>query len=169
MWSQVKSYWLLIAGCWLLAGCGFQPVYGNKSTSGAATLAGVQVTSIEGRMGQQFRADLEDRLNPGGILPAKPQYRLDVTLKTSLAGIGVARDGTISRYNVYLDSTYELYRSEDGQKITSGTLRHASSYNNLTNAYFSTYIAEEDALKRGITELAELYRQRLVSAVSAAL
>ncbi len=146
-----------------LGACGFDPMYGKPSPQlQAAALAGVSIDPITGgRMGQQFRADLEDKLNPDGKVPANPAYRLAASVTSSTSAIGVARDGTISRYNVSLDSSYTLYSRADDKKITSGNLRHVSSYNNLTNAYFSTHVAQGDAVKRGITELSELYRQRL--------
>jgi len=122
---------------------------------------------MPGRTGQQLKADLEDRLNPSGAVPATPAYRLNVTFNSSVTPIGVARDGTVSRYNIYLTSKYVLYRNSDGKKITSGEVDYVDSYNNLTNAYFSTYISQEDATSRGITELSELYKQRLAAYLKA--
>lgn len=149
----------------LLTACGFEPLYGKQQGGDAADalLSGVKVDPIPDRLGQQFRINLEDQLNPKGIIPPHPRYRLQATLVHTEAGIGVARDGTVSRYNVYLDSAYTLYRTSDGKEMTSGNLRHVSSYNNIINEYFSTYISQEDALKRGIAELSQLYRQRLAA------
>ncbi len=67
----------------------------------------------------------------------------------------------MSLYNLYLNTKYTLYRTSDDKPITSGTLNYVDSYNNLTNAYFSTYISADDATKRGVAELSELYRERL--------
>jgi LPS-assembly lipoprotein len=149
----------------LLGGCGFKPLYNSKAgeSDRSQVFAGVKIDHIagEGRMEQQFRINLEDRLNPRGRVPADPAYHLATTLTSQSVAIGVARDGTVSRYNVYLDSDYALYRTADEKKIAAGHVRHVSSYNNLTNAYFSTYISEQDAIKRGVEELAEIYRDRL--------
>ncbi|KAJ8136738.1 hypothetical protein OY671_010049, partial [Metschnikowia pulcherrima] len=62
--------------------------------------AGVQVDALstQNRMNQQFKADLEDKLNPAGRVPANAEYRLKPTLTISTSAIGVARDGTVSRY-----------------------------------------------------------------------
>jgi LPS-assembly lipoprotein len=163
MWLRNSLLVIMLA----LSACGFQPLYGQRSNDGSPqTLAGVSVDPISastGRMGQQFKADLEDKLNPQGAVPPRPSYRLSATLVSTSSAIGIARDGTVSRYNVYLDSAYTLYRNSDGKPVTKGSLRHVSSYNNIANEYFSTYVSEEDAVKRGITELAEAYRQRLSS------
>lgn len=160
---------LLLVTCHLslatLTACGFKPLYGSKAYEDghSQVFAGVIVEPIPGggRMEQQFRINLEDKLNPRGRVPADPAYRLTTTLASQSAAIGVARDGTVSRYNVYLDSDYALYRTADNKKIAVGHVRHVSSYNNQTNAYFSTYISEQDAIKRGVEELAEIYRARL--------
>lgn len=155
---------VLALSCSLLYGCGFEPVYASKRTTpNTIHTGGVAIDSIPGLSGQQFRAGLEDHLNPGGAVPANPAYRLNATLSYVTTPIGVARDGTVSRYNIYINSSYVLYRTSDNKRMTSGRLQHVSSYNNVTNAYFSTYISEGDALKRGIAELSELYRQRLAA------
>lgn len=158
----------------MLAACGFQPMYGRQDGAEKTALqAGVRIDPIAGiastegdknverRLGQMFRIGLEEKLNPGGVIPPNPKYRLATTLGHSQAAIGVARDGTISRYNVYLASTYRLYRIADDKLIASGALQHVVGYNNITNQYFSSYVGEEDALKRGLGEMSELYRQRL--------
>lgn len=151
-----------------LSACGFHPLYGKKETGSVSQLtAGVRIDPIPGRDGQLFKIALEDRLNPGGVVPGNAAYRLHVTFTNSESAIGVSRDGTVSRYNVYVTSTYALYRVADGKAITSGSLSHVGSYNNLINSYFSTYVSEEDAVKRGITELSELYRQRLAAYLDA--
>jgi hypothetical protein len=137
-------------------------MYGTHQAQGGQ-VAGVKVeaSAQDRRLGQQFRADLEDKLNPGGAVPSSAKYRLVASLSSASTAIGVARDGTVSRYNVNLTSNYELYRVGETKPVTKGSLRHVSSYNNLVNQYYSTYISEQDAINRGITELSELFRQRL--------
>lgn len=154
--------------CLLLSGCGFEPLYAKKPPGDVSKVfAGVRIDSIPGRQGQEMKASLEDKLNPDGAVPPKPAYRLAVSLSNTVVPIGVARDGTISRYNVYLTSHYTLYRNADNKPVTAGDLSYVNSYNNLTNQYFSTYISEEDAIRRNITEMAELYRERLTAYLDA--
>jgi LPS-assembly lipoprotein len=160
--SSLNKFAVLALPLLWLAACGFQPLYSkNKPETGGALLSGIQIDPVSGRPGQLFTAELEDQLNPGGRVLANPTYRLVATLTLREAGIGVARDGTVSRYNVYLDSNYQLIRIADKQLMTSGSLHHVSSYNNILNQYYSTYVAQEDAYKRGVTELAQLFRERL--------
>jgi LPS-assembly lipoprotein len=145
-----------------LSGCGFQPLYAKKPKEDVSKIfAGVKIDSIPGRSGQELKAALEDHLNPGGAIPQKPTYRLSLTLVNSTVPIGVARDGTVSRFNIYVTSHYTLYRIADDKAVTSGDLSYVNSYNNLANEYYSTYISEQDAIKRNVTEIAQLYRQRL--------
>lgn len=185
MLLQAKSgWWWVVAGwekkrillvlCHLssviwLSACGFHPMYAQRPKDATASqiFAGVQVDSIPGRAGQLLKTHLEDKLNPDGAIPPKPAYRLNVVLKNSVVPIGVARDGTVSRYNVYLSSQYVLYRNADGKAVTSGDVGYVDSYNNLVNQYYSTYISEEDAFKNGIVQLSEQYRERLGAYLSA--
>jgi hypothetical protein len=175
MWLQNKA--CLYLSLLLLASCGFQPMYGRhqESEADSALRAGIKVDHVtsssagvsHSRVAQLFKANLEDQLNPGGA-SGNAAYRLAVTLTSRASPIGVDPAGTVSRYNVFMNSNYVLYRNSDGVRMTSGTLTHVSSYNNITGAYFSTYISEQDALKRGIEELAQLYRQRMASFIVSA-
>lgn len=155
----------LCISAFLLSACGFTPLYGKKDSGAApSALAGVKIDPIDGgRMGQQFKIALEDSLNPGGAVPASAPYHLTATLVSAEAPIGVSTDGTVSRYNVYLDSTYILFRTSDGEKVSTGKVRQISSYNNATNAYFSTFVSQQDAIKQGVEELSEIYRERLIA------
>lgn len=161
MSRAASSIWWL-SSLLLLAACGFQPLYGKQEPASRALVSGIkidQVTAPDRRTAQLFRINLEDQINPEGT--QKPIYRLSAGLSISEAAIGTARDGTVSRYNIYLTSAYTLTRISDHKLMTAGELRHASSYNNITNEYYSTYVSKEDAIKRGLMELSQLYRQRL--------
>lgn len=159
---SLRSKTLIALAVLGLTGCGFQPLYSqDKQYKTEQLLGGIDIEPVSGRPGQLLTAELEDLLNPGGKVPANPKYRLNTTLTLSESAIGVARDGTVSRYNIYLDSYYQLYRVADDQLMTSGNVLHVSSYNNTLNEYYSTYVAQEDAYKRGVTELAQLFRQRI--------
>lgn len=150
----------------LLAACGFQPMHGEQSDSAATLLAGFVVEAPNDTLGREFKQNLEDRLNPGGHVPDKALYKLVVELTSGVSGVGVARDGTASRYNIVLNSPYTLTRISDGKVIHRGTVRHLASYNNQTNSYFSTFISERDATRRGLVELSKMYRQRMAVVVT---
>lgn len=145
----------------LLAACGFQPMYGQSNKASPALYVGIKVEAPNDPPGQQLKHNLEDRLNPDGQMPAHPAYKLHVTLASAIGGMGVARDGTVSRYNVTLVSEYVLTDLATGKAVNRGQIHHVSSFNNQVNQYFSTFVAQEDSIKRGIVELSEIYRQRI--------
>jgi LPS-assembly lipoprotein len=155
LWS---SGHLVIWSSLLLTACGFSPMYAQKNQ--APLSVGVLIEASKDEMGQQFQQNLEDQLN-SGVAPANPAYKLVVSLGSAAGGMGVARDGTVSRYNVTLTSVYTLIRLADKKVIQQDTINHVSSFNNPANQYFSTYISQKDAQRRGIMELSELYRQRI--------
>ena len=182
--KSIKPFCCLlpIAYCLFLSSCGFQPVYSKSSGMSAQSPinAGIKISasadsivSISGSnnnsinssastsMSRQFINNLEDLLGTS----VAPEYKLDVSITESNVGIGVSRDGTASRYNLVINSSYKLIHIADNKEVDSGSLSNFTSYNNPNNQYFSTYISERDARKRGISELAELYRQRLVAFV----
>lgn len=178
--SYATAYCLLpVAYLFLLSACGFQPVYStganlsdnspikagiaiSASSSGAVpSSANAMDSSVSTAVSRQFTNNLEDMIGDS----ANPAYRLDVTINQSVVGVGVARDGTASRYNLIINSSYKLTRNSDNKEVDSGNISSVTSYNNPNNQYFSTYISEQNARKNGITELAELYRQRLIAFV----
>lgn len=135
-------------------------MYGRQDDN-SKLFAGVMVDPIDGRVGQILQQNLEDQLNPRGAVPADAAYRLHVVFNSTEAPIGTERDGTVTRYNVYLRSQYILTRISDGKQVTAGNIDNVSSYNNRVNEYYSTYVAQKDSVERGVVELARLYRQRL--------
>lgn len=158
-----------------IAACAFQPVYGTSSaiSANAPLRAGVIISATDGgssasensseapnKISRDFKEKLEDLLNP--ITRRKSaEYRLSVSINQTTSAIGISRDGTASRYNLNTMSNYSLSRISDDTVIDTGTISNITSFNNPSNQYFSTYISEQDARKRGVAELAALYRQRL--------
>ena len=167
-WRRSAFALLALAG---LAACGFHPLYGSVAIATAPAdsplAAGIKVDAVTtptvngGRLTQLLKADLEDQFNPTGAPLAHPAYHMSVSLVLTYTPVVVATDGTISRYNVYLDSKYLLYRYEDGKLAAQGSLRYVGSYDSVPNGYFSTYVAQGDSTSRGLQELSELYRERL--------
>jgi LPS-assembly lipoprotein len=164
---SLRSKLVVLCALLALTACGFQPVYGKKSAQQAASFPDVDV-ALNSRIKEDrdFQFALQSRLNPDGRAATTAIYRLEPQLIISETAIDVARDGTVSRYNLSLDSAYALYRIRDNALMAKGNIRQVSSYSNLVGAYYSTYIAKEDAIKRGLVELSEMYRQRLTPLLS---
>lgn len=152
---------LFLTACGLAA-CGFEPMQAKRADSAeSATLSAVAVEPVPTAVGREFTTTLEDLLNPGGVHKTPARYRLRVALvPTSFPAI-VAPDGSTLRYNISIDSTYTLTDLASGKTVKSGSVRRTGSFNNVPNAYFSTYVSEQDAMKRLGVALAEDYRMRL--------
>lgn len=157
--------WIFLPLLLVTAACGFRPVYGTQyqAERGAASaqLAEIEVTADTSRYSQLFKAELEDRLNPEHL--AVPQrYQLQVTLAEVNIPLFVAQDGTYGRGNLQYTLTYRLVRKVDGKLIHNGTLQRMSSYAaSETNAIYASYVAQQDARKRGMTELASDLAMRI--------
>lgn len=153
-----------------LTACGFEPMASNSTSSyrndampsALAHVAIVADTPADKRLiGEEFRIRLEDLIRPGQSLQTA-DYTLTVSLNPITSPGLIAPDGKAQRYLVSLNSTYRLNNS-DGRMIEQGNLSRNSSYSNLPNSYYSTYVAEQDTLKRLSQELAEQYRMKLAS------
>lgn len=174
----------------LLAACGFEPMYGSGVPSSDAsaspapdaatpalreTLASIAVSvsppaAEQRRLAQLLRARIEDRLNPaGGGAPSSPEYYLYVNYSLTETPAAISRDGTVARYNLIFNAELTLVRASDGVRVYKGLAQRTGSYDNLINAYYSTYVAVEDARRRTVEELAEDIRLRLAAVFASPL
>jgi LPS-assembly lipoprotein len=138
-----------LAGCVLLAGCGFHPMYGSAL---APQLSSIYVEPIPERDGYELRNTLIDLLRSDGVAEGKA-YRLKVTLNESQQGIALQNDATITRYNNTLDARYTLTDAR-GDVLTSGSQTELSAYNVVQSPY-ATLVAEQDSSKRAAQDMAE--------------
>jgi LPS-assembly lipoprotein len=139
----------IIAGCLLLAGCGFHPMYGRSL---APALASIYVEPIAERDGYELRNSLIDSLQSDGDKAGK-LYNLKVTLNESSQGIALQNDATITRYNNRLEARYVLSDMQ-GHELTSGTQTELSAYNVVQSPY-ATLTAQMDSSKRAAQDVAE--------------
>jgi LPS-assembly lipoprotein len=80
---QRAAVWgLLSAGTVLLAGCGFQPLYGPTASGEdlGHVMKTVDITTVPGRVGQRIRNELIFRTTGGGYAE-QPKYRLDIAIR----------------------------------------------------------------------------------------
>jgi len=139
----------VIAGCILLAGCGFHPMYGSSL---APALSSVYVEPIAERDGYELRNTLIDALQSDGDKAGK-LYSLKVSLNESGQGIALQNDATITRYNNRLEAHYILSDMK-GTVLTSGTQVELSAYNVVQSPY-ATLTAQQDSSKRAAQDVAE--------------
>lgn len=145
----------------LLAGCGFEPLYGQRRGDPGTTadLAAVEVGPIPDRVGQQVRNRLLDLLAPRGGRD-RPHYRLDVLLSEERTGVLVEPDDTASRVNLTLSADFTLSSLESRQPIFDGRTRAIAAYN-ITRADYANLVAERDATRRAAETVADEIAARL--------
>jgi LPS-assembly lipoprotein len=162
---------LLLAGLGAVAlgGCGFQPLYGERSALNAPAgqkpnvlvrdeLAAVWIEPIPERMGQMLRNELIDKFN-GTNEPAQPRYRLAISLRELKYPVLERRDVLETATNLVLLTTYRL-KAPNGADITTNVSRVVVRFNQLDQPY-ATITAEEYARERAVREAAEDIRLRI--------
>jgi LPS-assembly lipoprotein len=160
---------LLLASCLLLqSACGFEPVYANRSEDYETSdmLAAIAIETPPGREGELLRAELYDLLNPESS-GASPDFALKAALEMQYEPFIIEPDGTASRFRITFVSPFSLSRIADNTVVGRGTIRRQVSYNVSENDDYSTFVAQQDAVRRGLAELAEDYKMRLGALMSA--
>lgn len=145
----------------VLAGCGFRPMYGTRSTDPkvAAELSNIYVQPIADREGQLVHNAILVRLNPNGG-QHKPRYRLQVVIGVVEAQTILATDQTATRADVTYTATYELF--EGDTLLTQGTFVRDFSYDYL-NEQYSNISARVDVGRRAAEEIAVEVRNRMAA------
>ncbi len=135
----------------LLAGCGFEPLYGHKGAVNASNeLASIRIKPIKDRIGQELHNHLLDLLNPHGR-PGRPQYILEVNLKPQSRDIAISKEALATRVSYLLTAKFRLIEAKTGKLILSGLDRVTVGYNVLTSN-FATKSAEIDAQSRAVRQ-----------------
>ncbi|MCK6449952.1 MAG: LPS assembly lipoprotein LptE [Alphaproteobacteria bacterium] len=137
------------------AGCGFQPLYGDRSSNAdaAAELAAVKINTISDRNGQILHNLLLDRINSKGR-PAAALYALDIQLTEQKASVGIIKDSTATLAQLSSTANYTLYDLKKKVVLQQGRSRSFTSYN-IVESNFATLAAEHDARERTLRELAD--------------
>jgi LPS-assembly lipoprotein len=144
----------------LLASCGLQPIYGGGARSSAAqALAGIEVAPIPDRAGFLVRSALQDRL--GGVPAGAARYRLEVELDDAIEGFGIRGDDSITRERRTLRARYRLISADGARTFLDATARSDVGIDVVRSSDFAVIAAENSALERLATELAEQIGTRL--------
>ena len=151
---------ILFSWIFLLAACGFEPLYAKKQNSNAWYFSGnfdnsvthemsqISIEPIGERYGQQVRNQLLDLVTPLGS-PKTPKYRLYVTPKPKqVTQQAMRQDITATRERIKYEVSY--YLEQNDKNILNGNSISFVSYNILSNPYSTTTAqkkTEEDAAK----------------------
>ena len=165
MLSRRRLLWSLMAAAALvpLAGCGFRPLHGQANANAAGVsvnhqMAGVHVSPIANRDGQQLHNALRDRFNPLGQ-PSYSDYSLDVSLITRTYGALSRRDLSATRRNVEMSANYAL-RDTSGNVVMTDRSVITTGYDEFDDP-LNDISAFNDAVRRTTLQLADQIHTRV--------
>lgn len=146
-------------------GCGFQPLYADRSGGAFAGLEPVEVALIPDREGQFLRNALIDRLGQAG---RAARYELVADISISRANLGIERDETATRGQVTVTVTYILRGLGEGTAtvLDTGTVRQISSFNLVDNE-FASQTGSDAAVEASLNQAADEIRNRVALALRA--
>jgi LPS-assembly lipoprotein len=146
------------AACLALAGCGFQPLYGDHAV--VADLSKVDVVAPQGRAGFLLRQHLDDELARNRDAPAA--YRMDLVVHETRVPRGVRVDNTATRYEFTLFASYVLTAIPSGAVAKRGSVHVEVTYDSADQPY-QAIAAEQDAEERATQEAARRIQLELAS------
>lgn len=151
-----------------LAGCGFQPLYGTTASGERLkdVMAGVQISSVPGRVGQRVRNELIFGTARGGY-PAEPNFRLEIAIRESLLDQLVNRTGDAQGQIYVLEADFRLIRVADETIALQGRATSRAAYDRFEQN-FANVRAKIDAENRAATTIADNIKVRLAAFLSAA-
>lgn len=152
----------IAAGALLLAGCGFQPLYGQQGVVGG--LAAVDVVAPEGRTGHLIREHLDDALASRPGTPAS--YRMDLKLYEVRYPRGLRVDNVATRYEYVLTADYTLRALPSMAPLKNGRARVTLTYDSADQPYASV-AAQQDAQDRAAQEAARRIQLELAAWLAA--
>ena len=141
-----------------LAGCGFQPMYGDYSASAdKATPNGqsseISIDIIPDREGQILRNHLIDKLYQNGY-PNNPTAKLHIDkLEETKTELDLTKSSEATRAQLRLKTNMVLTDISTGKVILNRSLQTISSYN-ILESEFATRVTEESARQSAINDIA---------------
>lgn len=168
-WRSLAIAFALCASATALAGCGFQPMYGGTTASGAKlaeVMSGVDIKPIPGRVGQRVRNELIFD-NTGGGNAAPQRYRLDIAVKEHVTDQLVQISGDATGQVYELNATYKLIDASNGKVILVGTAISRAPYNRFQEI-FANVRARYDAENRAARTVAESIKTRIAAYLATA-
>jgi LPS-assembly lipoprotein len=152
-----------IAACFALAGCGFQPLYGQgeRADALAKELASIRVAQITEHYGQVMTNELNDGLNPHA-LHVPIVYQLDVGLRETTGPYASRADGTPSRTSLSLTATWTLKKVGEVYPVAHGSVKSSAGYDVLDNDYSNT-VSTLHGEQRAVADLSDQIQTMIVT------
>lgn len=119
----------------LLAGCGFQPLYGGHARPGMeADLAAIKVMSIPEHVGQLLKWQLEKEFNPDGV--AVPQrYALRIAIAMRQDNLATEPSNVAPRGSISAAADIALTTLDGKTVLYRGKIQSIADYNIGTDPY----------------------------------
>ncbi|MDG3577623.1 LPS assembly lipoprotein LptE [Rhizobium sp. YJ-22] len=155
---------VLIALSALATGCQVRPLY-SEAGGVAQKLGSIAYSEAGSRIGQVVRNKLIFLTAGGNGEPANPEYKVDLTVTSSVAQVLLVETSDRARAGqVAVAVDYILRRNADGQVLKAGH-RQAISLVDFPVQEFAKVRAIRDAENRAANEAAELVRADLAAAL----
>ncbi len=162
--SKLLRRSLLIGAALLLAGCQARPLYQDTNGETRGALAAIAFSDANSRVGLETRNRLIF-LTSGGDETKAPEYRLDLTVSSSVAGVLLEKDAdTPNSGRAVATATYTLMRISDDTVMKTGRRQSVALFD-YPRQEFAKLRATRDAEDRAARELAELIYADLAMAL----
>lgn len=137
----------------LLAGCGFQPVYGDHGHATEAALAQVKVMPIPEHIGQLLKWQLEREFNPDGDA-VPPRYRLFVLMSIRTDYLAVEPNDVAPRGSISAAADMALTALDGKTVLYRSKIQSIADYN-IGTAPYSADIGKSGAEKRVVEDIGD--------------
>ncbi len=155
MWSPRRALRPIAALAVLLAvaGCGFEPLYGERSSGGGDGRLAVAVAPIPEREGQALRTALRREFD----FSREADYRMDVRLAERVETIAIDTRGDVTRRRMTMQANWKLTPAAGRPETppVEGSARVFDSFNVLQSDY-ANVSAERAARERAAVRLARI-------------
>lgn len=161
-WSgRVPSLLLALVLATAGSGCGFRPMMGEQDSGLAMSerLDQVDIGFVPDRSGQQLRNLLIDRFYRDGR-PDSTLYRLEISLSTAAAPMGLQKDALASRGQWDITVSYRLLHIASGALMFQASSRAMPGFS-FSSGQYATMVSESGALERGLVQVADDIRSRV--------
>lgn len=145
----------------LLPGCGFQPLYGDRSAGAGAAdrLAQVDIANLPDRHGQQLRNLLIDRFYPDQR-PNRTTHRLEASITAFEQKLALRKDASAERAQLVLNVPFRLVDTSNGKVVFQASSRALIAYNVLEEHYAALQTVD-NAYERGLIQVSDEITNRV--------
>lgn len=145
---------LKAAGCAglvaMIAGCGFTPLYADRSANLVGNLSQIEVARIESTSEAGFilESELQKTLGTGAS-----SYVLEVELDETIRSQAITRQADTVLYDYVLTADYQLFDTAT-ESLIEDRKQAIISYG-AAPSQFATQVAKEDAIRRAAEQIAD--------------